>query len=163
MKTLRVFKQLGPGYCGLACCQTALDYFGIEVNQKMLVSVMGLEDEASIYFGVSPETIVSLLSKSFGLEALTGNRTPYDFLTRSDDGLVLVVYQKEDHIFFEKEVGHYSIVADCDESTVVLADPENGYPDLVWHEREEFEHNWWDASVTGVMYDRWALKVIKQH
>ena len=148
MKTIKVFKQMGPGYCGPACVQMILEYFGVEKDQKTLALDLGCTPAT----GTNPEVLVWHLTE-YGFDVSAGNDKAWDFLETTDELLTLVLYRKGGE-------GHYSLVGGKDANHIAVADPETGFPDIFAYERTDFEKNWWDTSIDNQhWYGRWAAQI----
>lgn len=144
------FPQKNEHYCGPAVGQMILAAYGIESSQDALAREM--KTPVTPHEGTLPKNLIATL-RTHGLVVRTGQhktlRTLAAALKRNE--LVLVCYTEP-----VEEWGHYSIVKEISDATIVLLDPDSrtGTTSMLL---KEFERRWRDPLFTNTT--RWAAFV----
>lgn len=133
MINYKICKQK-KGLCGPASLKIVFDYYGIEKPQEEWARLAGTTADD----GVQNEGMLKAI-KSVGFSGEIIKEASFGLLKQLiGKGETVIV------IFWSGKWGHYSPVADIDDSHITLADPEFGEFRKV--ELSEFDHFWFDFS-----------------
>jgi ABC-type bacteriocin/lantibiotic exporter with double-glycine peptidase domain len=139
------------GMCGPASLSSLLDFYGVKMSERELVSLCG----ASKQYGTEPEDLVRVLN-NLGFKAVARqNGTWAELKKLVTHGTPVLVNWWSD---FEKPAdGHYSLVYKVTNDTLHMMDPELGGYRRIGKER--FMKLWYDFYVTGKKNTRWYLYI----
>ncbi len=112
MLKLKPFRQT-PGLCGPASLKMVFDYYGVSVSEAEIAEIAGASREK----GTSIEGLVRA-AKHFGFRVLLKEGATLDDLKHFVKRKIPVIVGW----FFEDE-GHYSVVVDINDKTLILRDP----------------------------------------
>ncbi|MDP3769693.1 MAG: cysteine peptidase family C39 domain-containing protein [bacterium] len=125
-------------YCGPACLQMVLEYFGIRETQKKIGKIAG----TTITSGTSHKGMIRAL-RSFGFFPFAKHTTSTfndirKFVKKQNIPVIVNWYSA----FEPPANGHYSVVTDIDRKTITLMDPEIRTSRKLT--LEEFNQLWFD-------------------
>lgn len=134
MLPIKPFRQT-PAHCGPAALKMVLDYFGVEKSEADLAKMCG----ASARAGTSAEGIVAA-AKKLGFKGSFKNLASVADIRRYVQKKKIPVIVD----WFSTDDGHYSVVADIDDKSITLQDPELGGPRVL--DLEIFRRVWFDFA-----------------
>lgn len=117
MLNVKPFRQR-TGFCGPATLKMVLAFYGVEKTEAELATLTGTNDEVA----AEGDKLLEV-AKSFGLKGFVK-----DFAELSD--IKEYVMNKQIPVivdWFYKDDGHYSVVVDVNDETILLQDPYLGY------------------------------------
>lgn len=107
-------------YCGPACLQMVLEYFGIRETQKKIGKIAGTTHVS----GTSHKGMIRAL-RSFGFTPIAKHtKSTFDDIRKFVKKQHIPVIVNWYSTFEPPANGHYSVVTDIDHKTVTLMDPE---------------------------------------
>jgi SPP1 gp7 family putative phage head morphogenesis protein len=141
--------------CGAAALQSALDFFGIPVPERQLMSELGTSADV----GTDPDAILAV-ARMHGLDADgRGHLTLGDLCRALEAGLpVLCPIQAygSDAQARRLQTGHWVVVIgyDPDAGELYIQDPVNGQ---VCVSAADFDRGWADQDAAGTIYDHYGI------
>lgn len=126
-----------PGYCGPSSLRAVLLYYGQDVSEKNLATMMALDVD-----GVTSSAIVSTAQK-LRYEAFLHNNSTFEDVQKWLDAKVPLIVD-----WFSDDDGHYSVLIGLDEHYVHLMDPQED-AECIAIPREKFENLWFDFDETS--------------
>lgn len=140
------------GFCGPACLEFIAERFGVPVDQPRLAELLGTTKKDG-----TPHPMMVMGARLMGLEVVEINCTNIiDLAKMKDLGYEIIVNWMDGED--SKNDGHYSVIREIKQETIVLDDPS-------WGEIREmrmsvFEKQWFDYEGERKI-ERWALAIRK--
>ena len=125
-----------PGYCGPSSLRAVLLYYGHDVSEKNLATMMGLDIN-----GVTSEALVATAQK-LRYEAFLHNNATFEDVQKWLGLQVPLIVD-----WFSEDDGHYSVLIGLDDHYVHLMDPQED-SQCIAMPREKFENLWFDFNDT---------------
>jgi ABC-type bacteriocin/lantibiotic exporter with double-glycine peptidase domain len=144
------FEQINEHYCGPAILQMVLAAYTMQVSQEQLAQEA--QTPLDMHSGTELVHMISVLQK-YGLQVEAAEHQTIEAVKAAleKDSIVIICYTEP-----VVEWGHYSIVKEVRDDTIILIDPDSrtGETSLLV---EEFERRWKDPLFTKS--ERWAAFV----
>ena len=161
MLRVRAVQQETSAYCGPACIQIALDYFGVKVSQAKLAKISGTTQKSG-----TPNLGMIKTVEKYGFKTVVKeNSTTFGDISRYVVDKKVPVIIDWFSAYEHPANGHYSIVIDINKTHITLFDP--GIKKIRKLPLREFIQLWFDFDgdialdkLPVRMYFRWMMAVI---